>query len=119
MSPARSTGRWPEPAGPLRLALAPHFGISGLDGAWRPYGTDLAREAAHLINQFPAVRGRVDRVACWPADWDEVSAFVFTDQGRIPVGELPPEYAHLMLCRIVGGPVIRLGVHHDWAPVPA
>jgi hypothetical protein len=119
MSPIRNPGRWPEPAGPLRLALAASFGINGLDGAWRPYGTDLSREAAHLINQFPSGRGRVDRVACWPADWDVVEPFVFTDHGRIPVGELPPEYAHLMLCRIVGGPVIRLGVQFDWSPVLA
>jgi hypothetical protein len=116
MRPGTYPGRWPAPAGPLRIALAHEFGIHGLDGVWRPYGTELGREAAHLINEFPAPRGRLDRIACWAADWDTVTPYVFTELGRIPVGLLPPEFAHLVLCRVIGGPVIRLGVRHDWSP---
>lgn len=114
MRPNAYPGRWPEPGGPLRISLAAEFG-HGLDGVWRPYGTDFGREAAHLVNQFPPDRGRLDRIACWPEDWDPVTPFVFTQLGRIPVGQLPSEFAHLVLCRVIGGRVIRLGVQHDWS----
>ena len=109
-------GRCPEPGGPLRISLVESFGTSGLDGVWRPYSTDLSREAPHLINQFPAARGRIDRISCVPGDWDAHEPVVFTDHGRIPVGELPPAYLHEVLCRVVGGPVIRLAVVRDWNP---
>ena len=84
---------------------------------WRPYGTDLGREAAHLVSQFPA-RG----VDAWtgspagPRTGMTSRRYVFTELGRIPVGELPPQFAHLVLCRVVGGPVIRSGVRPDWSP---
>jgi hypothetical protein len=107
-------GRWPTPVGPLRITLVPDFGTASLDGIWRPYSTDLLCEAPHLINQFPASRGRLDRMACSPTDWDEVEPFVFTTYGRIPVGKLPPEYLHIVLCRIFGGPIIRIGIQRDW-----
>jgi hypothetical protein len=109
-------GRWPEPVGPLRIVLVDEFGVSSLDGVWRPYGTDLCREAPHLINQFPISRGRLDRMACVPADWDSIEPFVFTEHGRIPIGRLPPEYLHVVMCRVVGGRVIRLRIMRDWQP---
>lgn len=92
------------------------FGETNLDGVWRPYGTDLPREAAHLIHQFPAARGRLDRLACSPADWDVVEPYVFTDHGKIPVGVLPDGYSHMVLARIAGGPIIRLRVIPGWEP---
>lgn len=116
MRPNAYPGRWPEPLGPLRIVLGPDFGVSHLDGVWRPYGTDLGREAPHLVNEFPTGRGRLDRIACAPGDWDSIEPYVFTGHGRIPIGELPPEYLHTVLCRVVGGRVIRLRISRDWEP---
>jgi len=109
-------GRWPEPVGPLRIVLVAEFGATAVDGVWRPYGTDLCREAPHLINQFPVDRGRLDRMACSPQDWDAIEPFVFTTYGKVPVGELPPEYLHLVLCRLLGGPIIRIRVVRELEP---
>lgn len=106
----RNSNRWPAAVGPLRLALDSTFGPDKIDGIWRPRGSDLHREAAQLINEFPRDRGRIDRIACAQVGWDEQRTFVFTEYGRIPLGTLPAEYRGIALIRLVGGPVIRVQV---------
>ncbi len=112
-NPSRNPNRWPVAAGPLRLVLEDVFGPDKVDGWWHPYGTDLSREGSHLINAFPKQRGRIDRIACSPGGWDEEVTFVFTEYGRIPIGTLPAEYRGVALCRLVGGPIIRIQIMRD------
>jgi len=114
----RGNPRHPPPVGPLRLRLAPDFGRSAIDGVWWPYGRDLTREGSHLVNDFPARRGRVDRLAYAPSDWEQTANHVFTDRGRIKVGYLPASEVHVILLRLTDTQVIRLEVvHDDAAPV--
>jgi len=108
--------RYPQPLGALRLDLAPTFGRADADadGLWWPYSRDLTREAAHLIDDFPAGRGRVDRLVYAPEDWDVVAPEVFTSRGRVKVGFLAPDRnGGVVLLRITGAGIIQLRV--AWA----
>lgn len=106
--------RYPRPLGALRLELAPKFGRVEPCGLWWPYSRDLLREAAHLIDDFPAARGRVDRLVYAPEDWDVVATEVFTSRGRVKVGFLAPERGGgIVLLRLSSAGIIRLRV--AWA----
>ena len=103
--------RCAQPLGVLRLRLAPALLGGAVGGLWWPYGRDLTREGPHLVDGFPAGRGRVDRLVYSPGDWDIVAEEVFTSQGRIKVGFLPPEQTGgLVLLRLGGSGIIRLRV---------
>ncbi len=106
--------RYPQPLGALRLELAPTFGHAEADGLWWPYSRDLTREAAHLIDDFPATRGRIDRLVYAPDDWDVVATEVFTSRGRVKAGFLAPERrGGVVLVRLTGDGIIQLRV--AWA----
>ncbi|GAA4086449.1 DUF5994 family protein [Nocardioides kongjuensis] len=113
--------RHPDALGHLRLQVAdaPRFALA--DGIWLPYGRDLVREGAHLVDEFPAERGRVDRLAYAPDDWDEVVTELFTRHGRIKVGLLPRVRGRgLVLVRLLGSEV--LWIRTSWpeqAPIDA
>jgi hypothetical protein len=96
------------------LRLAPTFASGSVAGVWWPYGRDLTREGAHLVDAFPIGRGRVDRLAYSPDEWDVVAEEVYTSHGRIKVGFLPPDRAGGLLLRLVGAGIIRLRV--VWLP---
>jgi hypothetical protein len=103
--------RYPQPLGALRLQLAPDFDGAEVAGAWWPYGRDLTREAAHLVDDFPQGRGRIDRVVYAPDDWDVVATEVFTGHGRVKVGFLPADRpAGVVLLRLTGAGIICLRV---------
>ncbi|KAA1417794.1 hypothetical protein F0U44_16030 [Nocardioides humilatus] len=105
--------RAPAPLGALRLDLAPTFGHAAVDGRWRPYGRDLAREAAHLVDDFPIDRGRIDRIAYVRDDWDAGVTEVYTRRGKVKIGLLPDDHpAGLVLLRLVGVGIVRVRV--DW-----
>lgn len=109
--------RCARPLGALRLQLPPTSGPA-YAGLWMPYGRDFTREGPHLVDEFPRARGRVDRLAYSPGDWDVVAEEVFTRHGRIKVGFLPPERnGGQVLLRLLSTDVIRLRV--VWGTVPS
>ncbi|WP_109509681.1 DUF5994 family protein [Nocardioides speluncae] len=102
--------RYPQPLGALRLRLAPASG-NAAHGVWWPYSRDLTREAAHLVDDFPPARGKVDRMVYSPDDWEVVADEVHTNRGRIKVGFLPPEHpGGVVLLRLVGSEIVQLRV---------
>lgn len=104
--------RHPQPLGALRLELAEEFTEGRLGGRWSPYSRDLTREAAHLVDAFPSQRGRIDRLAYAPTDWDPLATTeVFTGHGRIKVGFLPASRGTgLVLARVTGVGIVPLRV---------
>jgi hypothetical protein len=106
--------RYPQPLGALRLELAPTFDRPEAGGMWWPHSRDLTREAAHLIDDFPLGRGRIDRLVYAPDDWDVVATEVFTSHGRVKVGFLSADRrGGVVLLRLVGAGIIQLRV--AWA----
>ena len=53
----------------FRLQLSTEIGRGFVDGAWWPYGRDLAVEVLDLVRQFPPMLGRLCRVVYSPSDW--------------------------------------------------
>jgi uncharacterized protein DUF5994 len=101
--------RHAQPLGLLRLRLAP--ADAAFAGLWWPYGRDLTREGPHLVDDFPASRGRIERLVYAPGDWDVVATEIFTNHGRVKVGFLAPEqHRGLVLLRLAGSGIIRLRV---------
>lgn len=101
----------------LRLVFseAPH--VDGVDGWWWPHGRDLQREAAMLVDQFPAERGRVHRLLFSRPDWDaEADAQgrglrkIRAARGPVKVGSFPRDDTHLMVVALGMGRDLRLAV---------
>lgn len=101
--------RHAHPLGALRLDLDPGTATSGW---WQPYSRDLTREVPHLVDQFPAGRGRVDRLVYAPCDWEALEAGtteLFTRFGRMRVGFLPAARGGgLVLVRLAGAGIVTL-----------
>ncbi|WGY00172.1 MULTISPECIES: DUF5994 family protein [unclassified Nocardioides] len=88
---------------------APHGAVA--DGIWLPYGRDLVREGAHLIDEFPADRGRVDRLVYAPGDWGVAASEIFTRHGRVKVGFLPEARGRgVVLIRLHTSEVLRIRI---------
>ncbi len=103
--------RAPAALGHLRLQLLERASTLYVAGLWAPYSFDLTREAAHLVDEFPTARGRVDRLAYVPGDWQVVAEEVFTRHGRVRVGFLPPrDGRRLLLVGLVGSEVLRIAI---------
>lgn len=103
--------RAPAALGHLRLQLLERPSSLHVGGRWAPYSFDLTREAAHLVDEFPATRGRIDRLAYVPGDWQVVAEEVFTRHGRVKVGRLPSlEGRRLLLVGLVGPEVLRIAI---------
>lgn len=104
--------RHPQPLGVLRLGLADELQDGRVGGWWSPYSRDLTREVAHLVDSFPAERGRIDRLACARRDWDLLDTTeVFTRHGRMKVGYLPPgRGSGLVLVRVSGAGIVMLRI---------
>ncbi|GAA3528574.1 DUF5994 family protein [Nocardioides daeguensis] len=103
--------RYPDALGALRLHLTdvPHVAL--VDGIWLPYSCDLVREGAHLVDQFPSSRGRIDRLVYAPGDWDVVASEIFTRHGRIKVGFLPGARGRgVVLLRLTTSEVLRIRI---------
>lgn len=115
-SPVKYPFRYDIPEGQLRLALAPSFGRSPVDGAWWPWSRDLLREAPHLVDCFPVARGRIDRMAYVVQDWEVPESPVYTKFGRLKTGGLPPTQRGFVLLRLspeAGARVIRVRLVRD------
>lgn len=103
--------RYARPLGALRLHLEPALGRGAVAGLWRPYSRDLTREGPHLVDDFPSLRGRVDRLVYSPGDWEVVADEIYTSHGRIKVGFLPPEHGGgQVLLRVAGAGIVQLRV---------
>lgn len=108
---SRYPHRHPDALGLLRLQLSEVQRLSLADGVWLPYGRDPAREVAHLVDEFPEERGRVDRIALAPDDWSAIVTEVFTRHGRVKVGLLPASLSRgVVLVRLHTSEVLRLRV---------
>lgn len=55
--------------GPLRLEMSRPPLRGTLDGAWWPRSRDLRVELAHLVDNFPASAGKIDRAVISGPDW--------------------------------------------------
>ncbi|WP_308195979.1 DUF5994 family protein [Nocardioides bruguierae] len=107
-----------DPLGHLRLRVKPPCVAAEADGVWLPYGRDLTREAAHLVDEFPSTRGRVDRVVYAPGDWSVVSDEVWTRYGRVKVGYMTAARGRaLVLVRLTSGEVLKIRVAWPGAAV--
>ena len=103
--------RYPDALGLLRLRLADLPRGALADGIWLPYGRDLVREGAHLVDEFPAHRGRIDRLAYAPGDWEQATPEIFTRHGRVKVGFLPEARGRgIVLIRLHTSEVLRIRV---------
>jgi hypothetical protein len=84
---------------PLRLQF-PEQGLKmPLDGVWWPQSRNLTSELAHLVNNFPADRGRVVRATFSPPDWDDEPRRVPIARGYVQVGFSPHDDTHVMMLR--------------------
>ncbi len=102
--------RRPASLGPLRLTLFTRVSRTW-HGIWLPHSRDLTREGADLVDDFPTTRGRIDRLACSPEEWEGDVSSLFTAHGRISVGRLAArDGQRLVLVGLVGGEVLRLRV---------
>ena len=94
---------------PLRLQLAPEIGCGALDGAWWPYGRDLAIEVADLRKHFPSMLGRLSRVVYSAPDWAlNRRRRIQADEEFVSIGSFPHDQAHLVVLRSVSPRVSRV-----------
>jgi hypothetical protein len=94
---------------PLRLRLAPEIGRGPLDGAWWPYGRDLAIEVPDLRKHFPLVLGRLSRVVYSSPDWAlNRRRRIQAEEEFVSIGSFPRDQAHLVVLRSVSPRVSRI-----------
>jgi hypothetical protein len=85
-----------------------------VDGAWWPRSRDLNREAADLVDHFPAERGRINRLLFSRPDWDESSKdgrgvrSIAAARGRVKVGSFPSDDTHVMILQLSDGKRLTL-----------
>lgn len=85
----------------LRLRLSPSIGRGALDGAWWPYSRDLATEAVHLADHFPAGFARIFRIVYSTPDWEPSPRRVKAAAGFVNLGSFPRDDTHLVMLRSV------------------
>jgi Family of unknown function (DUF5994) len=93
----------------LRLHLAgTTLGRGPLDGAWWPQGRDLDTEAAELINNFPAMHGRIERFEYSAPHWGIPDREIDTDQGNVKAEASRRDDAHVVVLTMSTGRTVRL-----------
>jgi hypothetical protein len=106
-----STPRTPEG---LRLRLSDEGSPDRVDGAWWPRSRDLQREAADLVDNFPAGAGRISRMLFSRPDWDDSSRdgrgvrSILAARGAVKVGSFPSDDTHLMILTMSSARRLRL-----------
>jgi Family of unknown function (DUF5994) len=97
----------------LRIRVDADVHDGPLDGAWWPQSRDLQREAADLVDHFPAAVGRVERLLFSRPDWDAVSGSpsmrrIQAERGPVKVGSFPSDDTHVMIVKVLSGRRLRL-----------
>lgn len=108
---------------PLRILLDDGKPSGPLDGAWWPQSRDLQVEGADLIDHFPDVVGRVERLLYSPPDWDaghgrSGTHAIAATRGTVKVGSFPGDDTHVMVLKMASGRRVRLLVV-PWATEPS
>ena len=105
----------------LRINAAPAPGTP--DGAWWPRSRSLQAEGADLLDHFPTLVGRIDRLLFSRPDWDDSMSdgrgvrSVLARRGRVKVGSFPSDDTHLMVLTMATGQRLKLLViPSDTAP---
>jgi uncharacterized protein DUF5994 len=99
----------PPLARPLRLQLTPEIGRGTLDGAWWPYGRDLAVEVLALVEHFPSMLGHLSRVVYSSPDWaPNRRRRIQVGEAFVSVGSFPRDHPHLVVLRSVSPRVSRV-----------
>lgn len=94
---------------PLRLQLSTEIGRGSVDGAWWPYGRDLAVEVLELANHFPPMLGRLSRVVYSAPDWGpNRRRRIQADEALVSIGSFPRDDAHTVMVRSVSPRVSRV-----------
>ena len=100
----------------LRLSLSDEASNDQVDGSWWPRSRDLQREAAELVDQFPASHGRISRLLFSRPDWDESSVdgrgvrSIRAARGKVKTGSFPSDDTHLMVLTMSSGRRLKLVV---------
>ena len=98
----------------LRLQLSDTPRHGRVDGAWWPRSRDLQREAADLVDHFPAASGRISRLVFSRPDWDNSShdghgvRTIRAARGQVKVGSFPSDDTHLMILTMGSGQRLKL-----------
>lgn len=112
----------PPMPGALRLLLSDEAPAGG-EGGWWPRSRDLQREAADLVDHFPAGVGRISRMLFSRPDWDSSSTdglgvrSILAARGPVKVGSFPRDDTHLMILTLSSGQ--RLTLHVVPSDTPA
>ena len=118
-SPAAPRPTAPAPTGsdqrgPLRIRLSDILPSTGpLDGAWWPRSRDLQSEAADLVDHFPSLAGRVERLLFSRPDWEAVEGApsrhsIRAARGPVKTGSFPRDDTHVMMVKTSAGEHLRL-----------
>jgi Family of unknown function (DUF5994) len=111
------------PSKGLRLQLSETAQHGRVDGAWWPRSRDLQREAADLVDHFPAESGRISRLLFSRPDWDNSShdgrgvRTIRAARGPVKVGSFPSDDTHLMILTLGSGQRLKLLVIPSDTPV--
>lgn len=96
----------------LRLHLSDEASGDRVDGAWWPRSRDLQREAADLVDHFPADSGQITRLLFSRPDWDRSSTdgvgSVRAARGTVEIGSFPSDDTHLMILTMSSGRRLKL-----------
>ena len=80
-----------------------------MDGAWWPYGRDLAVEVLDLVQHFPPMLGRLSRVVYSAPDWAlNRRRRIQADEVFVSIGSFPRDDAHMVMLRSVSPRVSRV-----------
>jgi hypothetical protein len=94
---------------PLRLQLSTEIGRMTVDGAWWPYGHDLAVEVVNLVKQFPPTLGRLSWVVYSPSDWGpNRRRGIQADEALVSLGSFPCDDPHMVILRSVSPRLSRV-----------
>jgi uncharacterized protein DUF5994 len=98
---------------PLRIRIDTGSHGGPVDGAWWPQSRDLQTEAADLVDHFPPLVGRVERLLFSRPDWDTVSGAptlrrIHAARGAVKVGSFPSDDTHVMVVKLSSGRGLRL-----------
>ncbi len=93
----------------MRLQLSPEIGRGCVDGAWWPYGHDLAVEVLDLVRHFPPTLGRLSRLVYSAPDWAlNRRRRIQADDAFVIVGPFARDDAHMVMLRSVSPRVSRV-----------